>query len=142
MTFVSLCFRPGFGQQGADKLWPFATMGFMAAMSYILMEYTVSAIGKQWTTAMIAACVLWGFGAPAIYVSGFVWGGGLEAVWSCIALMYGIMVVIVTLMFVLFDWESYPEDVLERENGAMMQKHEEDRIHSHTTGKTLPILEM
>ena len=141
MTFVSLCFRPGFGQQGADKLWPFATMGFMAAMSYGLMEYNVSAIGKQWTTAMIAACVLWGFGAPAIYVSGFVWGGGLEAIWSSIAVTYGIMVVIVTLMFVLFDWESYSEDVLERENAAM-QEHEEDRIHSHTTGETLPILEM
>ena len=122
-----------------EELWPTVTMAYFAIMRFLTLEYNVSAVGKQWTAATLTAVILSVVAGPATYVVVIVWNGGVEAVWISLGTAYGSMAVILAGMFVLFDWKSYSEKVLEWETGAI-RKHQNGRMEARVNAETTPIL--
>lgn len=74
-----------------------------------------TALGLQWYAGFLNWLVLWVLTTPAILVFAVLYGGGLEAVWTCLIPPYAIMNALFFYRFVVFDWEDYSRQILQRE---------------------------
>jgi hypothetical protein len=73
-------------------------------------------LGKQWSLGIINFVCLWVFVLPVMYYFAIIRGGGLQAVWTWINILYMAMIISLILLFLFVDWCKVQEMIL-KESG-------------------------